>query len=147
VSNADLEVIALRTRQGRAILALREEGFFAEAFRLVILFGSVARGTASEDSDVDLGVLGSGVLSLADELALQARLEQRLACRVDLVRLDLADPMLRWRVARDGVVLHADPPAEAARFLAQAAIEHDEMAPLIEEATRRFTARLARRAP
>jgi predicted nucleotidyltransferase len=112
--------------------------------RLVILFGSVARGSATTKSDVDLGVLPSRELSLTEELALQGRLEEAVGAGVDLVRLDHADAGLRWRVAREGVVLYAPVRTDASRFLARAAIEHDEMAHVMEDAARRFTARLAR---
>jgi predicted nucleotidyltransferase len=128
----------------REEIATKLRGFFdREPVTLVVLFGSVARGTAREDSDVDLGIIASG--ELAEELNLQARLERHLGRSIDLVRLDLANPLLRWRAAREGVVLHANPPSEAARFLARAAIEHDEMAPVIDAATRVFMARRAQR--
>lgn len=112
--------------------------------RVVIVFGSVARGTANAASDVDLGVLPSRALTLDEELAIEARLESAVGRPVDLVRLDLADPVLRWRVAREGVVIHAPIRTDASRFIARAAIEHDEMAHVMEDATRRFAARLAR---
>jgi hypothetical protein len=62
---------------------------------------------------------------------------------VDLVRLDRIQGALTWRVARDAVVLLSDPPSEAARFLARAGIEHDELRELEIEAMRRYRARLA----
>ena len=43
--------------------------------RLVVLFGSSARGSARPDSDVDLGFLPDRDLTLGDELALQRRFE------------------------------------------------------------------------
>lgn len=78
-------------------------------FIAAIVFGSVARGTARPDSDLDLAVL------YADEaareavgrewLALLGRLA-RLADRdVHLVDLDPADPSLRRAVLDSGVVL------------------------------------------
>jgi hypothetical protein len=66
-----------------------------------------------------------------------------LGLEVDLVRLDVDHVMLRWRVARDGVVVWANPAFEAPRFLARAASEQDEMAPLFEEAGRLYRRRLA----
>ena len=111
--------------------------------RLVVLFGSHARGTAHDDSDIDLGFLPGEKMSLAEELALEAELTRTLEHEVDLVPLDTDDTMLKWRAARDGVVVRAVPPMEAARFFARAAVEHDEMAPTLEEAGRRFARRLA----
>ena len=114
------------------------------SLRLAILFGSRARGNARPDSDVDIGILPSDpALSLTQELALAGELERAVGAPVDLVRLDQASPTLRWRVARDGVVLHAEPATEAPRFLARVGIEHDAVRELESEAMRRYRARLA----
>lgn len=70
----------------------------------VVLFGSAAKGTARDDSDVDLAVEG-----LPPERWVEAllALEELLgAGRVDLVDLDEAGRLLRAKVAQDGVVLH-----------------------------------------
>jgi predicted nucleotidyltransferase len=111
--------------------------------RLAILFGSAARGRLRRDSDVDVAILPTGEMSLADELDLQAALERAVGRTVDLVRLDRADPIVRYEVARHGSVLVADPPHEAPRFLAAAGIEHADLAPLIADAAERFRRRLA----
>jgi predicted nucleotidyltransferase len=112
--------------------------------RLAILFGSRARGNARPDSDFDVAILPANPsLSLADENLLAADLERAVGAPVDLVRLDRVHGALTWRVARDAVVLLSDPPSEAARFLARAGIEHDELRELEIEAMRRYRARLA----
>jgi uncharacterized protein len=125
---------------------IRRELARGPALRLAVVFGSTARGSARANSDVDLAILPADPsLSLREELELQVRLERALERSVDLVRLDGATPALRWRVARDGIVVQATPPYEAPRFLASAASEHDELAPLFEDATRRYSARVRRR--
>jgi uncharacterized protein len=112
--------------------------------RLAILFGSRARGNARPDSDIDLAIVPvDPALSLADENLLAANVERAAGAPVDLVRLDQAEGALRWRVARDAVVLLSDPPSEAPRFLARAGIEHDELRELELNAMRRYRARLA----
>ena len=59
--------------------------------RFAFLFGSTARGTAGPDSDVDIAFVPvDPAISLADELALAARLERAAGRPVDLVRLDMA---------------------------------------------------------
>jgi uncharacterized protein len=71
----------------------------------VYLFGSVARGTAGERSDVDVAVLLAhdppptldGLL-----LRLEARLERALETPVQLVVMNTAPPDLVHRVLRDG---------------------------------------------
>jgi predicted nucleotidyltransferase len=117
------------------------------SIRLAILFGSRARGTARPDSDIDLAIVpADSALSLAEEDLLAASIEAASGLAVDLVRLDRADGALRWRVARDAVVLISNPANEAARFLARAGIEHDELRELEMDAMRRYRAHLARAA-
>lgn len=71
--------------------------------RLLVLHGSRARGTEYASSDWDLGVLTDGNADLA---TLAADLVAILGTdRVDLVDLDQASALLRYRAARDGVVL------------------------------------------
>lgn len=86
-------------------------------------------------------------LSLREENLLAANLERATGASIDLVRLDRAAPALRWRIARDGIVLLSSPPHAAARFLARAGIEHDERRELEMEAMRRYRLRLAASAP
>lgn len=82
-------------------------------------------------------------MTLSEEHRIIGDLERAARAPVDLVRLDHARPALRWRIARDGVVLLSNPSWEAARFLARAGIEHDELQDLERDAQRRFRARLA----
>jgi hypothetical protein len=61
------------------------------------------------------------------------------------VRLDLADPMLRWRAAKDGVVLVSHAPGDASRLIAEIALEHADLAPMVESGAERFRRAVARR--
>ena len=76
------------------------------------LFGSVARGTARSESDVDVGVLfrETPPSTLAGQpMRLEGDLEQLLGRRVQVVVLNTAPPDLIARVLRDGVlILDAD---------------------------------------
>lgn len=113
--------------------------------RLAILFGSRARGRAHARSDVDVAILPADAdLTLAAEHRLMGEIERAMGAPVDLVRIDRARPGLRWRIARDGVVLHSDPPWEAARFRARAGIERDELRELERDARRRCRERWVR---
>ncbi len=126
--------------------ALTEALTEAGGIRVALLFGSRARGDERADSDVDIGFVPIDAgMTLGDELALQARLERVAGRPVDLVRLDLADPMLRWRAAKEGVVLVSLAPGDAARLIAEIALEHADLAPLVEAGAERFRRAVARR--
>jgi predicted nucleotidyltransferase len=74
----------------------------------VYLFGSTARGTTNDSSDVDIGVLftqpPSPTLS-GPRLTIEGALERALGVAVDLVVLNDAPVDLRTRVLRDGQLL------------------------------------------
>lgn len=69
-----------------------------------LVFGSTARGDASEHSDCDVAVgLAKGVrLSSLEIGRLVAHLEEAAGRSVDLVLLDEAPPGLAYRIFRDG---------------------------------------------
>jgi len=71
---------------------------------LAYLFGSLARGTAGPLSDVDVAVLFDRRCDAPGEHGeLQDALSRALGSdRIDLVRLDMAPPPLRYRIIRDG---------------------------------------------
>ena len=70
--------------------------------RVAVLFGSQARGTARDDSDVDVAVEAPGV----DEIALAVELGDALGCEVDVVTLADASIPLLHAIVRDGIVVH-----------------------------------------
>ncbi len=65
------------------------------------LFGSVARGEAGPNSDVDLLVDLEAGRSLLDHAALLLELEALLGCKVDVVTERGVRPRLRDRVLSD----------------------------------------------
>jgi predicted nucleotidyltransferase len=71
---------------------------------LAVLFGSHARGSAGPDSDLDLA-LRIGAMEPHDLNGLLARLERATATTVDVVLIDSASPLVRFEIARDGVLL------------------------------------------
>ena len=112
--------------------------------RLAVLFGSGARDSLRADSDLDVGYLPLDVtMTLGEELALQGTLEQAAGRSVDLVRLDRASTLLRWRAAREGVPLLTLAPHDWPRFVAQAGIEHGDFAPTYARAAERMRRRIA----
>ena len=77
---------------------LRERGLAGLA-----LFGSIARGTARPDSDVDVLVeIASGTrFSLVDLVSVKHFLEDKLRRSVDVITLEGLDPAIRDRVIRE----------------------------------------------
>ena len=77
---------------------------------VAVLFGSQARGTATERSDIDLAVLAPGL----DLLALSAALSRALRREVDCISLeDPPIPLQEELIARGLIVHEAEPGAGA----------------------------------
>ncbi len=96
--------------------------------RLAILFGSRARGTGRPDSDLDLA-LRLGGEGLRGEPRLIAELERAAGQALDVVLMDDAPPLLRFEIARDGVIVLERAAGEWADFRARAMIDWWDWAP------------------
>ncbi len=105
-----------------------------------MLFGSVARGRARPDSDVDVAVLGK-----VDPFALSGALSTALCRDVDVVRFEGAPIPLLDAILRDGVVAFERSPGAAAvlRSRLLASLEVDR--PWYARMQRAFLARVAER--
>jgi predicted nucleotidyltransferase len=111
-----------------ALTALRDA---AQAFtdaRLIVLFGSVARGDPLAWSDADIGIAGS---EFWRALEIGGALASRLGREPHVVDLDTASDWLRFSVARDGILLYEREPDTWARFQAEAALRWYDLAPLV----------------
>lgn len=73
--------------------------------RNVRVFGSVARGEADEQSDLDLLVEFEPGRSLMDHAALWLELQELLGCKVDVVSDRGIKPRIRDRVLSEAVPL------------------------------------------
>jgi predicted nucleotidyltransferase len=95
---------------------------------LVYLFGSVGRAnTERAPADLDLAVLGM----TEDRFRVAADLQRVLETdRLDLVRLETADPELRFRVVAEGTLLHSASPDVENRFEEAALRTYRDLAPL-----------------
>jgi predicted nucleotidyltransferase len=115
--------------------------------RLAVLFGSMSRRTARPGSDVDVAILLKSD-SDPDGTRLNVELERELARSVHLVRLDTAPPLLRFEIARDGLLLIERETHAWSEFRAHAMIDwwdwaptarmmHDTMAARLRQETKR----------
>ncbi len=69
------------------------------------LFGSVARGKATEDSDIDLLVEFEGRKSLLDLVDLKLDLEDTFHREFDVLTYDSLHPLLRERILKEQVAI------------------------------------------
>jgi predicted nucleotidyltransferase len=92
-----------RAEEVVAVLANHRDELRESGVASLHLFGSVARGQATEASDVDLVVEFDRAVGLFAVLRLQARLESWLGRRVDLVTRDSQTPDLPERVLAEGL--------------------------------------------
>ena len=101
------------------------------------IFGSVARGRARPDSDIDVAVLVSpqarGVDPLAYRLGLMAELGSALRRPdVEVVVLNDAPPLLAHRVLSQGRLVYERSASTRIRFQVQTANRYADLIPLYE---------------
>lgn len=104
------------------------------------LFGSVARGTASATSDVDLGLLlGRPPVSTLEGRMLdyEAELERAVGGPVQVVILNDAPPDLAYRVLRDGLVLLERDRAARLQFEVRTRNRYFDLVPFLTRYRRR----------
>jgi len=99
VSDANLKLLISEKRQAILDVAAKHG---ATRVRLI---GSVARGEARPDSDIDLLVTWRDGTSLLDQAALIIELEQLLGRKVDVASDGWVKPGLRESIYRDAVAL------------------------------------------
>lgn len=71
--------------------------------RRAAIFGSTARGEATDNSDVDILIDSPDGTSLFDFVALEHKLEDAVGRKVDLVEYRAIKPRLRERILREQV--------------------------------------------
>jgi len=108
--------------------------------RLAVLFGSAATGASNADSDIDIGVSMEGGSDFSP--ALRVALERAAGRTIDLACLDVAPPLLRFEIARDGVVLVERDAHDWAEFRAHAMIDWWDWAPTARLMHQTMAARL-----
>jgi len=114
----------------------------------VYLFGSVARGTVSPSSDVDLGVLlCTGAPRTLEERLFdyQDRLQGLVGCPIHIVILNDAPSDLVHRVLRDGRLLLERDRAARIAFEVRARNMYFDLQPVLAAYRQRVLARAAER--
>jgi predicted nucleotidyltransferase len=86
----------LRRHRETILSIARQHGAFN-----VRVFGSVARGDATPESDVDLLVKFEPHRSLLDQIKLQQALEDLLGCRVEVISEDGLYWLLKRRILKE----------------------------------------------
>lgn len=108
--------------------------------RLAVLFGSVAREEERPGSDLDLALLLDPESSTL-RWEIEAALGRAAGREVDFVYMNEAPPLLRFEIARDGMVLLEHRPGDWTDFKAHAMIDWWDWAPT----ARRITETILRR--
>ena len=109
---------------------------------LLLIFGSRARSDAGAASDWDFGYVGSGIFDPDRFLAV---LVSALGSdRVDLVDLQRAGGLLRFRAARDGRPVYEAEPDAFARFWLDAVSFWCDVAPIVQRGYDAILAELPR---
>lgn len=99
-ATANIDLPTLRARRDEILNCAAHHGA-----RNVRVFGSIARGEAEADSDVDLLVKMDQGRSLLDLVGLWQELEDLLGVRVDVLSEGGVNPHLRERIFADAVAL------------------------------------------
>jgi len=69
------------------------------------IFGSLAKGKAKINSDVDILVEIKGDMSLLDFIGIKIELEEALKMKVDLVEYDTIKPTIKEKILAEQVVI------------------------------------------
>jgi predicted nucleotidyltransferase len=69
------------------------------------IFGSIVRGEAREDSDIDILVEIESDISLLDFVGLKLEIEEALGRKIDLVEYSTIKPLLRERIMGEQVAI------------------------------------------
>lgn len=106
----------------------------------VYLFGSIARGDAGRESDVDFAVLAGSPIDGSLRFELEGRLEEKLRKSVDLIDLRRASAVFRVQILKDAAILLDGDPARRAEFecfaLADYARLNEERAGILDDVRR-----------
>ena len=98
-----MAVRAIRLEDVKKALVAHKAELKDQGVKTLSVFGSVARGDAGPDSDVDLLVEFERPFGLFKFVEVKAYLENILGCPVDLVSPDSLHPALRDKILAEAV--------------------------------------------
>lgn len=129
----------------RNLAAIRRVLRGDSGIQFALVFGSVARGTARPESDLDVAILTTDRRDASDRdlLDLAAAISSLAGREAQFALLRGASLELRFAVASEGQLLWARDRREVQRFRAHAFIEHADMEPMASMVRRAFFARVA----
>lgn len=87
--------------KNKIISILKRQGVTRAAF-----FGSVARGEAKKNSDIDILVELPKKMSLLDVVGLKLDLEEKLGKKVDLVEYAAIHPLLKDNILKEQKIIY-----------------------------------------
>jgi predicted nucleotidyltransferase len=121
---------------------LRAAAVGLPSIKLLALFGPAARGELRQGSDVDL-LVDLEPDTLEERIRVEAALGRAADREVDIIHAHGAPPLLRFEIARDGVVLHEMAEGAWTHFKAMAMLDWWDYRPTAEIYQRAALARLA----
>ena len=106
-----------------------------DGLELAVIFGSVARGLARADSDVDIAARYAAALDADEKLSLVRALGAATGRPIDLIDLRTAGPIVARQALTTGKRLFGTDTAFATQ-LSRTLIDYADFAPLIERTLR-----------
>lgn len=72
----------------------------------ILLFGSCARGTQNEESDIDIAIKSTKEVSKKEIFNLRLELEETVKNDIDLINLDTINDDFRYEILMNGKILY-----------------------------------------
>ena len=108
------------------------------------LFGSVAEGRAREGSDIDLALVPADNLLKERKLELLAAMTEAGLDNLDLVILDIEDPVLRYEAIRQNCLVYAREGFDRGGYYSRGMREYFDIEPILAVQREAYKKRLER---